>query len=82
MKIIGVYNSTTEKLVTKYVDELVKLGYLAEAIDIEYANKEYNVSYTPSFNILKNNKLGYSLNGKQDFTRVLSWIQESGILCK
>jgi len=79
MRIIGIYDNLTQKVVAKQVAELIRLGYPAETLDFESASREYSVKYAPSFAILKNNKLGYSLNGKQDFGRVLQWVQESGI---
>ncbi len=79
MKIIGIYDSLTQKVVAKQVAELVKLGYPAETLDFNSASQQYGAKYAPSFAILKNDKLGYSLNGKQNFTRVLQWVQDSGI---
>lgn len=79
MKIVGIYDSITQKIVSKQVAELIRLGYPAELLDFQTASTQYGARYAPSFAILKNDKLGYSLNGKQNFTRVLQWVQESGI---
>lgn len=82
MKIIGVYDNITERYVNKQILELRQLGYEADAISIETAAASFEVSSTPSFFLEKNNKYGYSLNGKHDFTKILQWAKNSGIVCK
>lgn len=79
MKIIAVYDTVTKKFIDKQVADLHKSGYLVETLEIQEASELYGVKYAPSFGILKNNKLGYLLSGKQNFTRVLQWVQDSGI---
>ena len=82
MNIVGVYDSITEKYVLKQISELKQLGYDAEAISIETAAASFEITSTPSFYLVKNNKFGYSLNGKHDFTKILQWAKNSGIVCK
>jgi hypothetical protein len=79
MKIIGVYDAITEKYVVKQLNELTRLGYQTEAVPYSEAENNYSVKYTPSFCILKNNKLGYTLSGKQDFSKILQWVINSGL---
>lgn len=79
MKIIGVYDAITEKYVVKQLNELTRLGYQTEAMPYSKAESNYIVKYTPSFCILKNNKLGYTLSGKQDFSKILQWVINSGL---
>lgn len=79
MKIIGVYDAVTEKYVTKQLNELVRLGYQVETMPYAEAEQNYNIKYTPSFCILKNSKLGYTLSGKQDFSKILQWVINSGL---
>jgi hypothetical protein len=79
MKIIGVYDNITEKYVTKQLAELERLGYQIEAMIYSEASANYGIKYTPSFCILKNNKLGYTLSGKQDFSKILQWVTDSGL---
>jgi hypothetical protein len=82
MKIIGVYDGTTEKYVNKQVTELKQLGYEADAITVEEAKNYLDSISTPSFFLIKNDKFGYALNGKHDFTKILQWVKNSGIVCK
>ena len=79
MKIIGVYNAITEKYINKQLSELTSLGYDVEAMHYSEAAANYSVKYTPSFCILKNNKLGYTLSGKQDSSKILQWVINSGL---
>jgi hypothetical protein len=79
MTIIGVYDSTTEKYINKQLSELARLGYMVEAMPYSEAEANYGVKYTPSFCMLKNNKLGYTLSGKQDFSKILQWVLNSGL---
>jgi hypothetical protein len=79
MKIIGIYDSITEKYVFKQLNELARLGYQVESIPYTEAESTYNIKYTPSFCIQKNNKLGYTLSGKQDFSKILQWVINSGL---
>lgn len=79
MKIIGVYDAITEKYVVKQLNELTRLGYHTEAMPYLEAENNHNIKYTPSFCILKNNKLGYTLSGKQDFSKILQWVINSGL---
>ena len=79
MKIVGIYDAVTEKYVNKQLTELARLGYQVESMPISEAEENYNILYTPSFSILKNNKLGYTLSGKQDFSKILQWVISSGL---
>jgi hypothetical protein len=79
MKIVGVYDAITEKYVVKQLNELAKLGYQVEAMPYAKAEPNYSIKYTPSFCIEKNNKLGYTLSGKQDFSKILQWVINSGL---
>lgn len=79
MKIIGVYDAITEKYVFKHLNELEKLGYQVEPMSHDKAKTDHNIKYTPSFCLVKNNKLGYTLSGKQDFSTILRWITNSGL---
>jgi hypothetical protein len=79
MKIVGVYDAITEKYVVKQLNELAKLGYQVEAMPYAEAETNYSIKYTPSFCIEKYNKLGYTLSGKQDFSKILQWVINSGL---
>jgi hypothetical protein len=79
MRLIAVYDTITKTYIDKQVAELTNLGYSVTAIDISEASEKYAIKYAPSFAILKNEKIGYTLGGKQNFTRVLQWVQDSGI---
>jgi hypothetical protein len=79
MKIIGIYDTITQKYVLKQLSELAKLGYQVESMPYEEAETTYNIKYTPSFCLQKNNKLGYTLSGKQDFSKILQWVINSGL---
>jgi hypothetical protein len=79
MKIIGVYDAITEKYVLKQLTELAKLGYQVESMSYIEAETDHGIKYTPSFSIQKNNKLGYTLSGKQDFSKILQWVINSGL---
>lgn len=79
MKIVGVYDTITEKYVFKQLTELEQLGYQVESMSHEEAKTSHNIKYAPSFCLVKNNKLGYTLSGKQDFSKILQWITNSGL---
>jgi hypothetical protein len=79
MKIIGVYDAITEKYVLKQLTELDKLGYQVDSMSYAEAETNYGIKYTPSFCIQKNNKLSYTLSGKQDFSKILQWVINSGL---
>jgi len=79
MKIIGVYSAVTEKYVLKQLNELAKLGYTVEAMGYNEAKTNHGIKYTPCFCLVKNQKLGYTLSGKQDFSKILQWIIDSGL---
>lgn len=79
MKIIGVYDTITEKYVIKQLNELARLGYTVESMTFAEAEANHNIKYAPSFCLVKSNKLGYTLSGKQDFSKILQWIINSGL---
>ncbi len=82
MKLIAVYDDITKKYIEKQVAQLIELGYSIEMLYHTEATDKYGIKYFPSFSIAKNNKVGYTLGGKQNFTQVLRWVQDSGLECK
>jgi hypothetical protein len=79
MKILAIYGETTEKYIKLQVESLQKKGYSCEAVEASTAINKYAITTIPSYCLLKNDKIGYFMYGKQDLSAVLRWIKDSGL---
>lgn len=68
MKVIVYSNKQTDYFIDQYIAELLQEGY--EII------KEFSNEQAPSFHIVKNDKIGYSLYGKKDYGTILKWLKD------
>jgi hypothetical protein len=81
MQIIGVYNKLTKKYTQECISQLTSLGFSATAIDMAEYTYDHEITSYPSFLLVKEEKAGYALTGKQSIDTVIDWANRSGAIC-
>lgn len=81
MKILGIYNNSTQKYVVTCLQYLADKGLDTQAIAIEEYTGKINVTSTPLFLVEKFGTHGYPLLGKQTLHTLENWAIQIGALC-